>query len=99
MFFSILVVGVLDCFYFLGGGILIYLRRGFVGVPLEKLSDSEETSRETARQAEWLEIGVGAQILRDLGARKIRIISGREVGYVGLDGFGIAVSGIELLND
>ena len=89
----------LDRIQNLGGGILIYLRSGFVGVPLEKLSNSGETSRETARQVEWLEIGVGAQILRDLGARKIRIISGREVGYVGLDGFGIAVSGMELLND
>ncbi|MEE8079074.1 MAG: hypothetical protein V3T18_08765, partial [Pseudomonadales bacterium] len=80
----------------LGGGVLIYLRSGFVGVPLEKLSDQ---SKEESRRAEWLEIGVGAQILRDLGITKIRLIAGREVDYVGVEGFGLTLESTELLND
>jgi 3,4-dihydroxy 2-butanone 4-phosphate synthase/GTP cyclohydrolase II len=79
----------------LGGGVLIYLRSGFVGVPLESLADQ---SREETRRAEWLEIGVGAQILRDLGLSKIRLIAGREVDYVGVEGFGLTLESTELLN-
>lgn len=79
----------------LGGGVLIYLRSGFVGVPLEKLSDQ---SKEESRRAQWLEIGVGAQILRDLGLSKIRLIAGREANYVGVEGFGLTLESTELLN-
>ncbi|MDA1074711.1 MAG: 3,4-dihydroxy-2-butanone-4-phosphate synthase [Proteobacteria bacterium] len=78
----------------LGGGVLIYLRSGFVGVPLERLEDQ---SREAGRRAEWLEIGVGAQILRDMGLSRIRLIAGREVDYVGVEGFGLKLESIELL--
>jgi 3,4-dihydroxy 2-butanone 4-phosphate synthase/GTP cyclohydrolase II len=80
----------------LGGGVLIYLRSGFVGVPLEKLVDQ---SKEDERRAQWLEIGVGAQILRDLGLSRIRLIAGREVDYVGVEGFGLVLESTELLND
>ncbi len=80
----------------LGGGVLIYLRSGFVGVPMESLAHQ---SREESRRAEWLEIGVGAQILRDLGLSRIRLIAGREVDYVGVEGFGLTLESIELLTD
>jgi 3,4-dihydroxy 2-butanone 4-phosphate synthase/GTP cyclohydrolase II len=80
----------------LGSGVLIYLRSGFVGVPLERL---EEQSREAERRAQWLEVGVGAQILRDLGVSKIRLIAGREVDYVGVEGFGLTLESTELLTD
>ncbi|MBV1907085.1 MAG: 3,4-dihydroxy-2-butanone-4-phosphate synthase [Pseudomonadales bacterium] len=79
-------------------GVLIYLRGGFLGVPLEAL-DKEDVSRESERASEWLEIGVGAQILRDLGASKIRILAAREVDYVGLEGFGLKLEATELLSD
>ena len=48
--------------------------------------------------AEWLEIGVGAQILADLGLRHIRILAGREVDFVGLEGFGLTLDSTELLS-
>ena len=80
----------------LGGGVLIYLRSGFVGVPLDSLDDSRPQSREHARKAEWLEVGVGAQILKDLGLSAIRILAARDIDYVGLDGFGLTVEGTEL---
>jgi 3,4-dihydroxy 2-butanone 4-phosphate synthase/GTP cyclohydrolase II len=78
----------------LGAGVLIYLRSGFVGVPLDKLTSQ---TKEDARKAQWLEIGVGAQILRDLGLSKIRLIAGREVDYVGVKGFGLTLEATELL--
>lgn len=78
----------------LGAGVLIYLRSGFAGVPLDKLTSQ---TREDARRAQWLEIGVGAQILRDLGLTKIRLIAGREVDYVGVKGFGLTLEATELL--
>ncbi len=80
----------------LGGGVLIYLRSGFVGVPLDSLDETQPQSREHARQAEWLEVGVGAQILKDLGLSAIRILAARDIDYVGLDGFGLTVEGTEL---
>jgi 3,4-dihydroxy 2-butanone 4-phosphate synthase / GTP cyclohydrolase II len=76
----------------LGAGVLIYLRSGFVGVPLEKLATKED-----ARKAQWLEIGVGAQILRDLGLSRIRLVAGREVDFVGVKGFGLTLEATELL--
>ena len=84
----------------LGGGILIYLRSGFAGVPLDNLvqgSAQDGASRAGRRERDWLEIGVGAQILRDLGVTKLRILAGREVDFVGLEGFGLTVTATELL--
>ena len=84
----------------LGGGILIYLRSGFAGVPLDNLTQSAPegiSCRAGKRARDWLEIGVGAQILRDLGVSKLRILAGREVDFVGLEGFGLTVTATELL--
>lgn len=83
----------------LGGGVMIYLRSGFVGVPLGSLDDAAASTRENERKAEWLEIGVGAQILNNLGLTNIRILAAREIDYIGLEGFGLCVDGTELLVD
>ena len=77
----------------LGGGVLIYLRTGFVGVPQESLAQTKEEER----RSEWLEVGVGAQILRDLSLSRIRLIAGREVAYVGVSGFGLTLESTEIL--
>ena len=78
----------------LGGGVLIYLRTGFVGVPHQLLV---EQTKEEERKKEWLEIGVGAQILKDLGLSSIRLIAGREVKYLGVEGFGLNLDSTEIL--
>jgi 3,4-dihydroxy 2-butanone 4-phosphate synthase/GTP cyclohydrolase II len=44
------------------------------------------------REGEWLEIGLGAQILRNLNIQSIELIASRERHYVGLEGFGIIIS-------
>lgn len=81
-----------------GAGIFIYLRGGFEGVPLDQLRQSESLSQESIRAKEWLEIGVGAQILVDLGLTDIKVLAPHEMDYVGLEGFGLRVCGTEILN-
>jgi 3,4-dihydroxy 2-butanone 4-phosphate synthase/GTP cyclohydrolase II len=43
------------------------------------------------RSRQWREIGLGAQILKDLGISSIRLITSRKLSYVGLAGFGIEI--------
>ncbi len=71
-----------------GRGVLIYLRDGAVGVPANKLGDG---GSDEARLLQWREVGVGAQILRDLGVASIVNLTSSPMRYVGLDGFGIEI--------
>jgi 3,4-dihydroxy 2-butanone 4-phosphate synthase/GTP cyclohydrolase II len=82
-------------------GVIVYLREGSVGVahqdrnrPSGDREDHEEARR---RESEWREIGLGAQILKDLGISSIRLIASRERHYVGLEGFGIHIASTEIL--
>lgn len=77
------------------GGVLVYLREGTAGVAHDKAAaEAEREDHGSARQreAEWREVGLGAQILRDLGVSSIRPMSSRSRYYVGLDAFGITVA-------
>jgi 3,4-dihydroxy 2-butanone 4-phosphate synthase/GTP cyclohydrolase II len=49
------------------------------------------------RENEWREIGLGAQILRDLGISSIELITSRERHYVGLEGFGIRIARTQIM--
>lgn len=73
-----------------GSGVLILLRDGTAGVPLEPLA--EPSSSEAIRHQQWREIGVGAQILRDLGITSIRHLTSSSVDFKGLSGFGIEIA-------
>lgn len=77
-----------------GRGILVYLRDGTAGVPLNRVVD-EGTEAQRVRQ--WREVGLGAQILRDLGVVSFRNLSTSSRAYVGLSGFGIEMLGDEPL--
>jgi 3,4-dihydroxy 2-butanone 4-phosphate synthase / GTP cyclohydrolase II len=79
-----------------GRGVLVYLRDGTAGVPLTRFSDDESLSgAEALRVRQWREVGLGAQILRDLGVSSIRNIATAPRAYVGLSGFGIEIVGEE----
>jgi 3,4-dihydroxy 2-butanone 4-phosphate synthase / GTP cyclohydrolase II len=78
-----------------GRGVLVYLRDGTAGVPTTSFSDSEEAGSEAMRSSQWREIGLGAQILRDLGVASIRNLATSSRSYVGLSGFGIELLGDE----
>ena len=84
-------------------GVIVYLREGSVGVGSHggrnrqaggEREDHEEARR---RENEWREIGLGAQILKDLGISSINLIASRERHYVGLEGFGIRIAKTEIL--
>ena len=77
-----------------GRGVLVYLRDGTAGVPLTGFADKDTVSEEE-RTRLWREIGLGAQILRDLGVTSIRNLAAGSRSYVGLSGFGIEIVGSE----
>ncbi len=78
------------------GGVIVYLRDGTAGVPAQSLAQvsQEFETHETARSREelWREIGLGAQILRDLGATRITLLTSKARTFVGLNGFGITIA-------
>lgn len=79
-----------------GRGVLVYLRDGTAGVPSAGFEQSG--SSDAMRQKAWREVGLGAQILRDLGVSSIRNLStsgGR--AFVGLSAFGIEIDSTEAL--
>src|SRR5271167_2378029 len=77
-----------------GRGALVYLRDGAAGVPAN-LSGAHATGSDDARETQWREIGLGAQILRDLGVTSIRLRTDNPRTYVGLSGFGIEIAAVE----
>ncbi len=78
-----------------GRGVLVYLRAGVSGVPTRPVG--EGTASEIERSKQWREVGLGAQILRDLGISSIRLLATRTRTYIGLAGFGIEIAGTEAL--
>jgi 3,4-dihydroxy 2-butanone 4-phosphate synthase/GTP cyclohydrolase II len=83
-------------------GVLVYLREGSVGVGHTTRNrttggDSEAHEEALRREEEWREIGLGAQILRDLGISSIRLLSSRTRHYVGLEGFGIQIASTDIV--
>ena len=85
-----------------GRGVLVYLREGSTGVPIGGLDGetrevTEATNSEADRAQRWHEIGLGAQILRDLEVSSIRLLATRTRQYVGLAGFGIEITDTEII--
>ncbi len=78
-----------------GRGVLVFLRDGTAGVPTTPFREPEISLSEALRTTQWREVGVGAQILRDLGVVSIRNLATSSRAYVGLSGFGIELLGQE----
>jgi 3,4-dihydroxy 2-butanone 4-phosphate synthase/GTP cyclohydrolase II len=73
-----------------GAGVILYVRRQGRGA--EMLAQDEEGSASTnpnARLAAFKDYGVGAQILRDLGVRKIRLLTNSPPRLPSLSGYGL----------
>jgi 3,4-dihydroxy 2-butanone 4-phosphate synthase/GTP cyclohydrolase II len=73
-----------------GRGVIVILRDGAAGVPTQTIPSSDQNS-EAARTKQWREVGLGAQILKDLGISSIRLLTSAKFTYVGLAGFGIEI--------
>ena len=91
------VQAVLQRFKQEGRGVMIFLRDGSVGVPLSTIPHNGDSQSEAERKREWREIGLGAQILRDLGISSIRLLTSVDHHYVGLGGFGIEIVSTEAI--
>jgi 3,4-dihydroxy 2-butanone 4-phosphate synthase/GTP cyclohydrolase II len=91
---------VLERFKEEGRGVLVYLREGGSGVPVAgyRPSAPEVGRNEAAREDLWREVGLGAQILGDLGISSIKLLATRSRQYVGLAGFGITIAATEVLD-
>ena len=83
-----------------GRGVLVYLREGAAGVPIGEFGtgDGQPTNSDLSRKQDWRDVGLGAQILRDLGVSSIKLLATRSRQYVGLGGFGVSIDGTELLS-
>jgi 3,4-dihydroxy 2-butanone 4-phosphate synthase/GTP cyclohydrolase II len=79
-----------------GRGVIVYLRDGTAGVPVADIPHGD-TGTDAARSRQWREIGLGAQILKDLGISSIRLLTSSKRTYVGLGGFGIEIAATEPL--
>src|SRR5438876_1163317 len=80
-----------------GRGVIVFLRDGAAGVPTHAIPSSEQSS-EAVRTRQWREVGLGAQILKDLGISSIRLLTSARLTYVGLAGFGIEIVETEALD-
>jgi len=84
-----------------GRGIIVYLRQEGRGIGLvHKLqayelqdggADTVEANEALGFQADQRDYGIGAQILTDLGASKLRIMTNNPRKFVGLSGYGLEI--------
>jgi 3,4-dihydroxy 2-butanone 4-phosphate synthase/GTP cyclohydrolase II len=84
-----------------GKGALIYLRQEGRGIGLvnklhayklqEQGFDTVDANLRLGLPADKRDYGVGSQILRDLGIRKIRLLTNNPKKIYGLDGFGLQI--------
>ena len=73
--------------------VLIYLRRGAVGVASNPQNKDNGGTHQTGqdRQTAWREVGIGAQILKQLGVTRLNLLAHHEKQYLGLSGFGLTI--------
>ena len=81
-----------------GRGVIVYLRDGTSGVPITAIPHEGDGRAEELRTRQWREIGLGAQILKDLGIASIRLLASTKRTYVGLAGFGIEILSTESID-
>ncbi len=75
-----------------GAGVVLYVRRHGRGAEmLGRVDEGPASTNPTARLAAFKDYGVGAQILRDIGVRKIRLLTNSPPRLPNISGYGLEV--------
>ncbi len=84
-----------------GHGVVVYMRQEGRGIGLEKKLhayqlqeaglDTVEANEQLGLPADLRDYGIGAQILADLGLRRIRLLTNNPKKIIGLEGYGLEV--------
>lgn len=85
-----------------GNGVLVYMRQEGRGIGLpakihayklqEQGLDTVEANEQLGYPAELRDYGIGAQILFDLGVRKLRFLTNNPKKVIGIDGYGLHIT-------
>ena len=85
-----------------GKGVILYLqpehkglRPAMVAYPKVEGKQQKNMNPSFVYRADFKEYGIGAQILRDLGVRKMRLLTNNKKHLVGLSGYGLEVTALE----
>ncbi len=87
-----------------GKGVIVYMNQEGRGIGLmnkieayklqEEGYDTVEANEELGFDADERDYGVGAQILRELGVKKMRLMTNNPVKRIGLEGYGLEITEI-----